>query len=176
MKNVVIYANDADRRQSCALCRDWNLGDCEVCRREVKGMTVKEWMNRARELNIEIDSLLEEQQAAFAMATGVTVAAGGEKVQASKGNTTEMKFTNYAAYSELIDSRIDELYKIKREILMVIKKVDDTVLRALLLKRYILFKTWEKVADEIHYSYKHTVHSLHPKALQKIEKVIECNI
>lgn len=154
------------------LCRDWNLGDCRICRREVKAMTVKEWLNRARKLDNEINRLLKEQQAAFAMATGATVAPGGEKVQASKGNTTETKFLNYAAYSELIDSRIDELYRIKQEILSAINEVEGETFREILIARYIQNKTWECIADEIHYSYVHVVHNLHPLALKAIGEII----
>lgn len=172
VKKVVVYANNSDIRQSCALCRDWNLGDCEVCRREVKGMTVKKWLNRAWKLDVEINTLLKEQQKALELATGATVAPGGERVQTSKGNTVETKFLNYAAYAEMIDSRIDELYKIKQEILAAIHSVDDAVLRTLLIKRYIQNKTWECIADEMHYSYVHVVHNLHPQALTAVGKFV----
>ena len=138
-------------------------------------MDVKEWLNRGWELNKEINQLLESQHKAFAKATKSTATSEGERVQKSAGNSMEHKFINYAAYSEMVDERIDVLYAIKQEILEAVNKVNDSTLRTLLIARYINFKKWEKIACEMHYSYKHIVHILHPKALSKLKDVIECN-
>lgn len=113
-------------------------------------MTVKEWLNRGYRIDTEINSLLEEQSKVFLKARGTVT------------NT----------YSERINNRIDELYSIKQEILTAISQVQDPVLRALLTERYIKFNTWEKIAHNMHYSYVHIVHTLHPKALKKIGEVI----
>ncbi len=42
-------------------------------------MTVKEWLNRGRYLDREIDQLLEDQQNALNLACGTAVSYGGEK-------------------------------------------------------------------------------------------------
>lgn len=135
-------------------------------------MTTKEWLNRGHKLDNEINALLKEQHEAFTKATGFNYNADGEKVQTSKRNTSEDRFINYASYSELIDSRIDELYAIKQEILSVINKVDDSVLRTLLVEKYINFHTWEQISCDMNYSYVHVVHNLHPKALDEISKIV----
>lgn len=139
-------------------------------------MDVKEWLNRGWELNKELNQLLESQHKALLKATKSTAMSEGERVQSSAGNAMESKFINYASYSEMVDERIDELYAIKQEILEAVNKINDSTLRTLLIARYINFKTWEKIACEMNYSYKHIVHILHPKALSKIKDVIECNI
>ena len=139
-------------------------------------MTTKEWLSRAKKMDSEINRLLEEQSKALTTATGSTAPIAGEKVQTSRRNSSESKFLNYAEYSELIDKSIDELYAIKKEILSAINQVEDGTLRELLEARYLQNKTWEKIAIEMHYSFKHIVHVLHPKALSKIKNVIECNI
>ena len=139
-------------------------------------MTVKEWLNRGWELDKEINQLLQSQREALTRATKTTCTSADEKVQTSKNNTTENKFVSYAEYSDMADKRIDELYEIKKEILAAVKELEDSTLRTLLIARYINFKTWEQIAAEMHYSYKHTVHILHPKALLKLKDVIECNI
>ena len=82
------------------------------------------------------------------------------------------KFINYASYSEMIDNRIDELYAIKQEILQAINLVDDGTLRTLLIARYINFGTWEQIAVDLHYSYVHIVHNLHPKSLKAISEIV----
>ena len=135
-------------------------------------MTTKEWLNRGYKLDKEINALLKEQSAALTRATGSTCGTNAERVQTSRRNTTEDRFINYASYSELIDNRIDELYAIKQEILSAINKVDDAVLRTLLIEKYINFHTWEQIACNMNYSYVHVVHNLHPKALNAISKIV----
>lgn len=134
----------------------------------------KEWLLRAKKINSEVDSLIKQQEHALTQATGTTEEMGNEKVQTSKRNTSEDRFINYASYSEMIDNRIDELYAIKLEILSAINKVDDTILRTLLILRYLNFSTWEQIAVELNYSYRQ-VCRLHGKALNKIKDVIECH-
>ena len=135
-------------------------------------MTTKEWLNRGYKLDKEINALLKEQSAALTRATGSTCGTSAERVQTSRRNTTEDRFINYASYSELIDNRIDELYAIKQEILSAINKVDDAVLRTLLIEKYVNFHTWEQIACDMNYSYVHVVHNLHPKALNAISKIV----
>lgn len=135
-------------------------------------MTVKEWLQRAKKLDEEIDELIKAQEQALTAATSVTCGTG-EKVQTSNVNTSEGKFINYASYSEMIDNRIDELYAIKQEILQAINRVDDTTLRVLLIARYINFKTWEQIAVDLHYSYEWVVKRIHPTALNSVKEFIE---
>ena len=140
-------------------------------------MTTKEWLSRAKKMDSEINRLLEEQAKALTTATGSTAPIAGEKVQTSRRNRSESKFLNYAAYSELIDRSIDELYAVKKEILSAINELDSSTLRTLLIARYINFHTWEEIAVEMNYSYVHVVNNLHPRALREIEKqLIEFNI
>ena len=134
-------------------------------------MTAKEWLNRGRYLDREIDQLLEDQQNALNLACGTAVSYGGEKVQTSKKNVTERRFIAYADYSAKIDNRIDEPYAIKTEIKAAINKLDDPLLRALLIAYYINMKTFDQVANELHYSIRH-INRLHNYALKEIKKII----
>ena len=134
-------------------------------------MTAKEWLNRGRYLDREIDQLLEDQQNALNLACGTAVSYGGEKVQTSKKNVTERRFIAYADYSAKIDNRIDELYAIKTEIKAAINKLDDPLLRALLIAYYINMKTFDQVANELHYSIRH-INRLHNYALKETKKNI----
>lgn len=132
----------------------------------------KEWLLRARKTDEEINALILEQERALTNATSTVAQSGSEKVQTSNVNTSEGKFINYASYSEMIDNRIDELYAIKQEILQAINLVDDGTLRTLLIARYINFGTWEQIAVDLHYSYVHIVHNLHPKSLKAISEIV----
>lgn len=134
-------------------------------------MTAKEWLNRGRHLDKEINQLLEDQQNALNLACGTAVSYGGEKVQTSKKNVTERRFIAYADYSAEIDNRIDKLYAIKTEIKAAINKLDDPLLRALLIAYYINMKTFDRIASELHYSIRH-INRLHNYALKEIKKII----
>ncbi|MCC8160103.1 MAG: DUF1492 domain-containing protein [Oscillospiraceae bacterium] len=135
-------------------------------------MTAKEWLLRARNIDAEIRELRKGRERALTEATSAAVNADGERVQTSNGNTTEKKFINYAAYSEAIDKRIDELYAVKREILTVISEVDDAALRTLLIAKYINGKTWEKIAENMCYSEYHVKRRLHSQALRAVEEIL----
>ena len=76
-------------------------------------------------------------------------------------------------YEQNIKNRIGELYKIKNVILQTVNQVESATLRRLLIKRYIQNLTWEKIAEQLNYSYKHVVHILHSKALSAIKRVLE---
>lgn len=141
-------------------------------------MTIKEikkWLSRAKKADEEINALLSEQARALTHATSTTAHSGSEKVQTSNVNTSESKFVSYAAYSDLIDKRIDRLYEIKKEILENVNKLDDATLRTILILRYLNFQTWEMIACKMNYSYMQ-ICRLHGKALNLIKDVIECYI
>lgn len=131
-------------------------------------MTAKEWLNRGRNLNEEINALIKAKEKALYDACNVSIAYDKERVQTSQNNSTEAKFTRFADYSKYIDERIDKLYKIKQEILKAVSAVDNSTYRALLIERYINFKTWEQIADYMNYSRMH-VTRLHGRALQKVK-------
>ena len=76
-------------------------------------MTVKEWLNRGRKLNTEIDILLREKSRALGAATATVQRLGLDKVQTTPANTSEDKIVDYIAYSEIVDGQINNLYKIK---------------------------------------------------------------
>lgn len=135
-------------------------------------MTAKQWLNRGYRINEEINELIKEQKQALLQATSTALCGGeGEKVQSSNGNTTEMRFVNYAAYSETIDKRIDELYAVKNEILTAINSVDDNTLRELLILRYVSFNRWDEIADKMNYS-ERRIYDLHGRALEHVSEVI----
>jgi len=61
--------------------------------------------------------------------------------------------------------------EIMNEITDVINAVEDDTEQTLLSLRYLKFKTWEEIATELHYSWRHT-HRIHKQALND---VIECH-
>jgi len=132
-------------------------------------LTKREWLDRGRMLDIEIGALVDERQVALEQAMRVTGVITDVKVQSSKKNAAEIKFARYAEYAQRIDMRVEALYKVKREILEAVESVEDAICRILLFKRYIQFKTWEQVAQEMNYNYYHVIKNMQYRALQMVK-------
>lgn len=110
-------------------------------------MTAKQWLERGRNLNNEIETLLTAQQRALELACKTSSGSTDDKVQTSRRNTSEDRFISYADYERLINDKIDKLYQVQREITEVIYRVDNSTLRTVLVERYINFNTWEQIAE-----------------------------
>ena len=134
---------------------------------------VKEWLERGRLLDVQINALIEERDRLFELATQSTLKTGEVRVQFSHQNCAEMSMVRYTHYSLQIDKLIDELVAVKREILITVAQVSDARFRTLLELRYISFYSWEKIAEEMSYTPRQ-IHRLHKKALDKVENIIEC--
>lgn len=121
---------------------------------------------RAWRIDREIDLLMDARRRAFDRATSTTAPPRDVRVSGgSSGNPMD----SYAALSEQIDRRVEELARVKAEVLEAIEQVRDGTLRQLLIERYIQCRTWEQVAVNMHYSYSQVVKYLHPAALHAIE-------
>ena len=135
-------------------------------------MTVKEWLNRGMRLNDEINSLIEKQQKAFSIVCKTTPAIVQDKVQACGGKSKEDCIVTYIDYTEQINSKIDELHEVKAEILNAIKKVDKDTYKALLILRYVKFKSWGKIAKFIGKDRNSVKTNIHRSALNAITQYI----
>ena len=66
-----------------------------------------------------------------------------------------------------INSDIDSLVDLKKEIVHAIDAVNNPELRTLLELRYLCFKSWEAIAREMEFNVRH-VYRLHGEALKKV--------
>ena len=162
---------------SAARGDDWRNND--KCRRphstcKVVGgngainVTTREWLNRAYRLDAEITQMEAAKKEMYARLTSASprYTPGG-----GSSSPDPHKFDKYAAYAVLIDKRIEELIKIKEEIQAMIYNVADTRLRTLLIARYINFKTFEQIAVDMSYDWRHTMR-LHVEALKAVEAIM----
>lgn len=131
--------------------------------------TDKQCLNSCRNLEIELRQLRNERQRAFEIACGSTVNANNEKVQASAKNTTDEKFAIFASYSAEIDKKTTELLKYRYYLRSVINQINNSTYRTLLALRYIDCKTWEQIAEEMHYSEYWIRSGLHSQALKEVK-------
>lgn len=137
-------------------------------------MNAKEYLSQGIWLDQRINSKLEQVSSLRALATKVTTTFGEERVQSTKKQSPmEDTMVKLMDLENEINEDIDELIKLKAEILETINQVDDPVSQSLLEMRYIEGKTWEEVARGIGFDIR-TAFRLHGKALKEIEKIISC--
>lgn len=117
-------------------------------------MTPKEWLQRGWKINQRINRLLfQKQQAKKALLKN------------------ECTLESYDNFEKLINSHIDELFKIKIDIINALTYIHDEKLFAVLFNRYVNFYTWERIAENMNYSVVH-VYRLHGQALKEFKKVM----
>lgn len=138
----------------------------------MKSNPVKDWLNRARHIDKEIKTLLEEQDRTFAQCTSIVTSMRTVVVRSTGNQRHDEALTRMAGYEQQIKELVDKLIATKQEITRAVSKVDNTTYRVLLEMRYLRYETWEKIAVELHYSYRHVVAVLHPRALREIEKIL----
>ncbi len=116
----------------------------------------EEWLRRGWKINEEIQFLIQERM-------------NFTEFLGKCGAIENREFQNY---EKTLNNKITELCKIKNEIAGAIGRVEDVQCRTLLTLRYLSFKTWEKIAEDMFYSDYWIRKALHKKALKALEKAI----
>ena len=117
-------------------------------------MTTKQWMERAFYLNEEIKQLTDAKQ----KAKELNDAGGG--------------VSGYREYSRILFKKIEKQLAICMEITNAVSRLEKPLYRAIFTARYINFKTWEEIAEELELDLR-WVYRLNQRALGEMEKIIE---
>ena len=131
-------------------------------------MTAKEYLNQAYWLDRRIDSKLEQLSALKDMATKTTSIMSDDVVSHTRNvHSMQDVIAKIIDMQAEINADIDRLVDLKRDIMQVVKTVDDPELQTLLELRYLCFKDWPDIACEMHCS-KSNVYKVHSRALQAV--------
>lgn len=136
-------------------------------------MTTKEWLGRAINIDREIEQLIGERDAAYERCLSTTTCVDDVHVSGTKD---PHKFDMLGECDDKINQQIDKLHEVKQEIQDVIDRVDDALLRDLLVYRYICGWKWKRVADKLGKTLSMTKIKLHARALKAVENNIMHNI
>ncbi len=71
-----------------------------------------------------------------------------------------------------LDAEIDEMVDKKLEIGRTISMVQDPAYRLILEKRYLNLETWDRIADDIHFT-KRTVLRMREKVLEAVQEILD---
>ncbi len=128
-------------------------------------MTAKEYLSQAYRLDQRIDSKIEQVASLNDLATKCTTTISGMPHNPSR-STSPMADTidKIIDLQAEINRDIDALVDLKREIMTVVKAVDNPEYQTLLEKRYLCFLHWEQIAVDMNYGIDN-IFKLHKKAL-----------
>lgn len=110
-------------------------------------MTAKEYLSQAYRLDQRIDAKIAQVASLNELATRCTATLTGMPRNPNHGSSTMADAVcKIIDLQEEINHDIDCLVDLKRDIVEVIKAVDNSEYQILLEKRYLCFHTWEQIA------------------------------
>lgn len=131
-------------------------------------MTPKEYLSQAKDLKRKIDRKHQQIFELQAMAERTTSSCEALRIS---GTTSHSKLEDAVIkLSEIGDELGQDMVKYAKtywEISAAIDTVENPTYRELLSLRYLSLKTWEEIAVEMHYAYRH-VTRMHGEALQQV--------
>ena len=136
-------------------------------------MTAKAYLSQAHHLDQRIDAKIAQVASLNDLATKCSATLTGMPRNPNHGSSTMADAVcKIIDLQDEINRDIDRLVDLKREIVSVIKSVEDTEYQILLEKRYLCFHTWEQIAVDMHYSGK-WVQKLHDRALDVVAGIMK---
>lgn len=129
-------------------------------------MTNKAYLSQARHLDTRIKSKLQQVDSLNELATNCsTILTGMPRNPSASNSRMAEAITKIVDLQNEINRDIDKLVELKREIMGVIKAVQNPDFQTILEKRYLCFLSWEKIAVDMDYDLRY-VHKLHTQALE----------
>lgn len=132
-------------------------------------MMVKSYLSQARYLDMRIKSKLQQIESLNDLATSCSSVLTG--MPRNPSPTTSRMADCVCKIIDLeheIRDDMNELLDLKKEIMAIIKAVDNPEHQALLEKRYLCYLSWEKIAVDMGYDLRY-IHKLHNRALENVK-------
>lgn len=136
----------------------------------------KELLREILSVNDEVRILWEEYETLKETAgrlQGFDYAKPIVKATAGRGDVENIAI-KLADEQRAIEERVNELIRLKRQVRALLNKLPAGLERNVMLERYILFKSWENVAADLGYSYRHVIR-VHGDALEKL-RIMSLNV
>ena len=113
-------------------------------------MTAKAYLGQARFLDMRIKSKVQQIESLNDLATSCTAAISDMPRNPNKGRSrVEACVMKILELQESLQTDIERLVELKKEIMTTVSAVEDVELQALLEKRYLCFLSWEKIAVDM---------------------------
>lgn len=131
-------------------------------------MTTKEYLSQAYRIDQRINSKLEQITSLRELATKATATLSETPSSGTRNvHSMESIIVKMIEIENEINADIDVLVDLKKEIMSIIKKINNPEQQTLLELRYLCFKTWEQIAVNMGYSIQNA-YKVHDRALENI--------
>lgn len=138
-------------------------------------MEAKAYLEQARNINIQIDSKLEQVSALRQLAIKASSTLSPVPPSGTPNpHRLEETIARMMDMEHEVDEAIDGLVELKADIMKAISRVPDARERVVLELRYLAFKDWASIADALGLHIRQ-VYRLHDEALKHIEIPGECH-
>lgn len=135
-------------------------------------MTAKEFLRQYRRLTVKIRQLDLDIMQLEEMYDSISIDYSGMPHGSNIADRTAQLATQMSGLRlQKVQLRAEALEK-REEVIKVINQVDDPIQCQLLYDRYILFMTWERIAEDCDRSDKWCRTELHSRALQSVNKIL----
>lgn len=142
---------------------------------EDKSMEAKAYLEKARNINLQIDSKLEQVYALRQLATKATSALSPVPPSGTPNpHRLEETIARMMDMEHEVDEAIDGLVELKTDIMKAISRVPDDRERVVLELRYLAFRDWAAIAETLGLHVRQ-VYRLHEDALKNIEIPGKCH-
>lgn len=136
-------------------------------------MDAKVFLSQVKKLDLQIQNKLIEKQQWKDIALVITANMDGERVQSSGAKDKMASAVEKCVDMESeIDSLVDRLIDIKKEVIQTIEQLDSPYDYDLLHKRYIQFMSLQEIADHYGRDYT-TITTAHGRALKNVQALLE---
>lgn len=136
-------------------------------------MNAKKYLYQYRNIDDNINDLLEEVAHWRALSTKTTPPERFE----DNGTHSDRVGTAAARIADLekaINAEVDRLVDVRNEIIGTISEIENTRYRTLIVRYYILRKSWEQVSESFGVSNR-TIYYWHINALKIVERILRKN-
>ena len=132
-------------------------------------MTAKEYLSQAFLLNVRISSKVAQAQSLRDTATKASAVLSGMPHSPSRNiYRMEEAIVRMVDLENEIAEHVECLVSLKRDIARAINSVESETHRILLELRYLCFKDWEQIAEDMHYERRYVL-KLHGQALKRVD-------
>lgn len=139
-------------------------------------MTAKDYLSQAKYLDARINSKIQQVQALNDLATKCTSTMSGMPHNPSKSVSSMADIIGKIIdLQDQINCDIDALVDLKKEIMTVIKEMNNPEYQTVLERRYLCFEQWEKIAADMGYDLR-WLFRLHGKALDSVQSILDKSI
>ena len=134
-------------------------------------MGSKEFLNKIRYIDMMINCKLEQVAELRSMLLPSAIRYDKDKVQTSNNaDSISDTVSKIMELEEKINTDIDELVELKSVARENIERMENDVEKVILYKRYFNNESFENIAVECGYSWRH-IHRLHGEALKNFDKI-----